>query len=338
MGYAYVALERGALECIMLQQGELYKITSEEFSGAGDPWYDRSFKGREEYDDSLIEIVRDCYSKGSSLACRREYPKHHVSRSTGCGMVTFYTQREVAVSIPSAGSRGRKAVAKPSRRLRERLCFNPKLQWRASISRGPLLPSCGFPAPQLQFSNNSRTISAPACERQEVPAACATTESKVASSSSAETREGKESKSGSPRRNRESKVDQTSGPAHDPMDISGEEDERTSDPYLSYMVASGRAESRAGNSRQRSSESKLSSRGMRETESIMSRRSRIPVGDSDVSEGEYSELHDEDDSELHDENSDSSESHPCSSRRPGRPTPSRREVIDLNDERGNCLV
>ncbi|KAG6975540.1 hypothetical protein JG688_00002286 [Phytophthora aleatoria] len=61
LGYALEMLPSPA----RITQGKLYRLTTQEFANGGDPWYKKENLPDEEYDESFIKILRDCYASGS---------------------------------------------------------------------------------------------------------------------------------------------------------------------------------------------------------------------------------------------------------------------------------
>ncbi|KAL8014587.1 putative HECT domain, B30.2/SPRY domain, Zinc finger, RanBP2-type, glycosyl transferase, family 48 [Plasmopara halstedii] len=50
---------------LKITQGKRYRLTTQEFANGGDPWYKRENLPGEEYDESFIRVLRDCYASGS---------------------------------------------------------------------------------------------------------------------------------------------------------------------------------------------------------------------------------------------------------------------------------
>ncbi|TDH72085.1 hypothetical protein CCR75_000780 [Bremia lactucae] len=62
LGYALEMLSTP----VRIIQGKIYRLTTQEFANGGDPWYKRENLPSEEYDESFIKILRDCYASRST--------------------------------------------------------------------------------------------------------------------------------------------------------------------------------------------------------------------------------------------------------------------------------
>ncbi|KAI9916240.1 hypothetical protein PsorP6_016910 [Peronosclerospora sorghi] len=77
-------------------QGKLYRLTTQEFANGGDPWYKKENLPDEEYDESLIKILRDCYASGSE-----GFPGSQNMISAAYGVPTFLVEDETPLaSLP----------------------------------------------------------------------------------------------------------------------------------------------------------------------------------------------------------------------------------------------
>lgn len=85
LGYAVEMLMSPA----KITQGKRYRLTTQEFANGGDPWYKRENLPGEEYDESFIKILRDCYASGSV-----GYPGSQNMTGAAYGVPTFLVQDE----------------------------------------------------------------------------------------------------------------------------------------------------------------------------------------------------------------------------------------------------
>ncbi|CAI5744110.1 unnamed protein product [Peronospora destructor] len=73
--------------------GKLYRLTTQEFANGGDPWYKKENLPDEEYDESFIKILRDCYASGSV-----EFPGSQNMIGAAYGVPTFMVQDETPLA------------------------------------------------------------------------------------------------------------------------------------------------------------------------------------------------------------------------------------------------
>ncbi|KAH7467205.1 putative E3 ubiquitin-protein ligase HERC1 [Phytophthora ramorum] len=80
----------------LLMEGKLYRLTTQEFANGGDPWYKKENLPDEEYDESFIKILRDCYASGSV-----GFPGSQNMMGAAYGVPTFMVQDETPLaSLP----------------------------------------------------------------------------------------------------------------------------------------------------------------------------------------------------------------------------------------------
>ncbi|KAE9350182.1 hypothetical protein PF008_g6565 [Phytophthora fragariae] len=92
IGYALEMLPSPA----KIIQGKLYRLTTQEFANGGDPWYKKENLPDEEYDESFIKILRDCYASGSV-----GFPGSQNMMGAAYGVPTFMVQDETPLaSLP----------------------------------------------------------------------------------------------------------------------------------------------------------------------------------------------------------------------------------------------
>ncbi|KAF1792393.1 Ubiquitin-associated domain [Phytophthora cactorum] len=92
LGYALEMLPSPA----RITQGKLYRLTTQEFANGGDPWYKKENLPDEEYDESFIKILRDCYASGSV-----GFPGSQNMIGAAYGVPTFLVQDETPLaSLP----------------------------------------------------------------------------------------------------------------------------------------------------------------------------------------------------------------------------------------------
>ncbi|GMF18900.1 unnamed protein product [Phytophthora lilii] len=92
LGYALEMLPSPA----KITQGKLYRLTTQEFANGGDPWYKKENLPDEEYDESFIKILRDCYASGSV-----GFPGSQNMMGAAYGVPTFMVQDETPLaSLP----------------------------------------------------------------------------------------------------------------------------------------------------------------------------------------------------------------------------------------------
>ncbi|RLN97718.1 hypothetical protein BBJ28_00007803, partial [Nothophytophthora sp. Chile5] len=92
LGYALEALATPA----RITQGKLYRLTTQEFANGGDPWYKKENLPDEDYDDSFIKILRDCYASGSA-----GFPGSQNMMGAAYGVPTLLVQDETPLaSLP----------------------------------------------------------------------------------------------------------------------------------------------------------------------------------------------------------------------------------------------
>ncbi|CAH0480105.1 unnamed protein product [Peronospora belbahrii] len=92
LGYALEMLPFPA----KITQGKLYRLTTQEFANGGDPWYKKENLPDEEYDESYIKILRDCYASGSV-----GFPGSQNMMGAAYGVPTFMVQDETPLgSLP----------------------------------------------------------------------------------------------------------------------------------------------------------------------------------------------------------------------------------------------
>ncbi|KAF4038677.1 HECT domain-containing protein [Phytophthora infestans] len=92
IGYALEMLASPA----RITQGKLYRLTTQEFANGGDPWYKKENLPDEEYDESFIRILRDCYASGSV-----GFPGSQNMMGAAYGVPTFLVQDETPLaSLP----------------------------------------------------------------------------------------------------------------------------------------------------------------------------------------------------------------------------------------------
>ncbi|KAJ8575654.1 hypothetical protein ON010_g3559 [Phytophthora cinnamomi] len=92
LGYALEMLPAPA----KIIQGKLYRLTTQEFANGGDPWYKKENLPDEEYDESFIKILRDCYASGSV-----GFPGSQNMMGAAYGVPTFMVQDETPLaSLP----------------------------------------------------------------------------------------------------------------------------------------------------------------------------------------------------------------------------------------------
>ncbi|GMF34709.1 unnamed protein product [Phytophthora fragariaefolia] len=92
LGYALEMLPSPA----KIIQGKLYRLTTQEFANGGDPWYKKENLPDEEYDESFIKILRDCYASGSV-----GFPGSQNMMGAAYGVPTFMVQDETPLdSLP----------------------------------------------------------------------------------------------------------------------------------------------------------------------------------------------------------------------------------------------
>ncbi|KAG7382286.1 regulator of chromosome condensation [Phytophthora pseudosyringae] len=92
LGYALEMLPTPA----KITQGKLYRLTTQEFANGGDPWYKKENLPDEEYDESFIKILRDCYASGSV-----GFPGSQNMMGAAYGVPTFMVQDETPLaSLP----------------------------------------------------------------------------------------------------------------------------------------------------------------------------------------------------------------------------------------------
>ncbi|ETM42109.1 hypothetical protein L914_12188 [Phytophthora nicotianae] len=92
LGYALEMIPSPA----RITQGKLYRLTTQEFANGGDPWYKKENLPDEEYDESFIKILRDCYASGSV-----GFPGSQNMMGAAYGVPTFLVQDEIPLaSLP----------------------------------------------------------------------------------------------------------------------------------------------------------------------------------------------------------------------------------------------
>ncbi|KAG1709280.1 hypothetical protein DVH05_019923 [Phytophthora capsici] len=89
LGYALEMLPSPA----RITQGKLYRLTTQEFANGGDPWYKKENLPDEEYDESFIKILRDCYASGSV-----GFPGSQNMMGAAYGVPTFMVQDETPLA------------------------------------------------------------------------------------------------------------------------------------------------------------------------------------------------------------------------------------------------
>ncbi|KAK1940693.1 putative E3 ubiquitin-protein ligase HERC2 [Phytophthora citrophthora] len=89
LGYALEMLSSPA----RITQGKLYRLTTQEFANGGDPWYKKENLPDEEYDESFIKILRDCYASGSV-----GFPGSQNMMGAAYGVPTFMVQDETPLA------------------------------------------------------------------------------------------------------------------------------------------------------------------------------------------------------------------------------------------------